>query len=80
MGNWKSKHKIMLDDPKKALLIYGYTIVFQSRVYLDKVEGVWGIIHINRNGAESFYKSKSNTLQESFEIGDKIIDTIMREG
>jgi len=74
------KLEMMLDDPKKALRVYGNTIVFELRVYLEKVDCAWGITLINRNGVESFHKSKSNTLQESFEIGDNIIDTILREG
>ncbi len=79
MGNWKSKHKMMLADPKKALRVLGNTTVFESRVYLDKVDDIWGITLINRNGAESFKTSKSNTLQESFEIGDHIIDSLLRD-
>ena len=73
------KHKMMLDDPKKALRVFGNTFVYESEIYLKNIEGVWGIELINENNVVTFHKSKSNTLQESFEIGDKIIDTLLRE-
>ena len=79
MGNWKSKSDMSINDPKHALRIYGSTLVYESFVTLVRIERVWGIELENRNGEVSFYKTKDNTLPSAFEIGESIIDTLLRE-